>query len=144
MVPGLGQWQLYKDQRTRLLARCPRLIKSNWSSVIYTKSDKACISFRVHHKSPMAAWQVWRFCSSSVSLWKHAVTPFFHPSPEPVFTLQCVVLIGSPILDASTTVTAEASSIVNPLRGGQQNIILYKSYLYWDQCHQCMHSPDSI
>lgn len=96
MVPGLGQWQLYKDQRTRLLARCPRLIKSNTpclirtcyisiihtvyaSSVIYTKSDNACISFRVHHKSPMAAWQVWRFCSSSVSLWKHAVTPFFSP-----------------------------------------------------------------
>lgn len=50
---------------------------------------------------------------------------FSHQTPEAVFTLQCVVLIGSPILDASTTVTAEASSIVNPLRGGQQNIILY-------------------
>lgn len=31
-------------------------------------------------------------------------------------TLQCVVLTGIPILEANTTVSAEASSIVNPLR----------------------------
>lgn len=30
-------------------------------------------------------------------------------------TLQCVVLTGIPILEANTTVSAEASSIVNPL-----------------------------
>lgn len=31
-------------------------------------------------------------------------------------TLQCVVLTGSPTLEATTTVNAEANSIVNPLR----------------------------
>lgn len=36
-----------------------------------------------------------------------------------IHTLQCVVLTGIPIFEANTTVSAEASSIVNPLwRGG--------------------------
>lgn len=34
-------------------------------------------------------------------------------------TLQCVVLTGSPTLEAITTVNAEASSMVKPLRRGQ-------------------------
>lgn len=38
------------------------------------------------------------------------------PAGRPLsHTLQCVVLTGIPILEANTTVTAEASSIVNPL-----------------------------
>lgn len=37
-------------------------------------------------------------------------------------TLQCVVLTGMPMLEANTTVSAEASSIVNPLwrEGGKR------------------------
>lgn len=35
-------------------------------------------------------------------------------------TLQCVVLTGSPTLEAITTVNAEASSMVKPLREGAQ------------------------
>lgn len=35
-------------------------------------------------------------------------------------TLQCVVLTGSPMLEAITTVKAEASSIVKPLCGGDR------------------------
>lgn len=36
-------------------------------------------------------------------------------------TLQCVVLTGSPMLEAITTVKAEASSIVKPLWGQQED-----------------------
>ena len=35
-------------------------------------------------------------------------------------TLQCVVLTGSPTLEAITTVNAEASSMVKPLWGRQE------------------------
>ena len=41
-------------------------------------------------------------------------------------TLQCVVLIGIPMLDASSTVAAAPSSILNPLkaRNNKQRIIM--------------------
>lgn len=49
-------------------------------------------------------------------------------------TLQCVVLTGIPTFEANTTVSAEASSIVNPLwrrgRGEEQRDILHCNV--WD------------
>lgn len=65
--------------------------------------------------------------SPGYDLWGEVLRPGEGPLSH---TLQCVVLTGIPILEANTTVTADASSIVNPLwrregrGGGEQRDII--------------------
>lgn len=61
------------------------------------------------------------------SLSAHPEPPRLPPPPRPgdqasLPTLQCVVLTGSPMLEAMTTVKAEASSMVKPLWGRREAV----------------------
>lgn len=61
------------------------------------------------------------------SLSAHPEPPRLPPPPRPGHqarppTLQCVVLTGSPMLEAMTTVKAEASSMVKPLLGRREAV----------------------